>query len=492
MNSNRIWEIIPGVLAWGTLITLVILSWVAPLWVAIFIILFDLYWFLKTLYLFIHLRQSFKKLTINRKQNWLTKLIEEKSGKWENLYHLIIIPAMQEPYRVLHETLTGLKNANYPKDKLLIVLALESRGGREDEENGKKLENEFQGVFGAYLTTMHPDGLEGEVRGKASNASWGAKEAEEKIIRSLQIPYKDVIVSNFDSDARPEKEYFGILTHTFLSVEDPLHTSFQPTPFYTNNIYDVSTFARVLGFTGSFWQLIQQARPEQLTTFSGYSIPWQALVDVNFWDRTVIAEDARIFFQCLTHYNGNWRTVPIEYPITMNATTGRTTWESIKNLYKQQRRWAWGVENIPYVMKCFKENKKIKSYQKNFWRIKLISIFLAWATSSFIMFLFGWLPNIFGGEAFRATIASHNLPALTSLIMNLSLIGIVSSAFLGVFFLPTPKFKFKIFRYALYCIEWVCVPILFLFFGGLPALDAETRLMLGGKYKLGFWVTPKK
>ena len=53
---------VPGILAWLTLIFMFFFSWLLPVWVSIFIILFDIYWVLKTVYLSLHLRATFMEM----------------------------------------------------------------------------------------------------------------------------------------------------------------------------------------------------------------------------------------------------------------------------------------------------------------------------------------------------------------------------------------------------------------------------------------------
>jgi len=65
---------LPGLLAWLTLFLIIALSFIKPVWVAIFIIIFDIYWLTKTVYLSLHLRSAFKHLRANLKVDWLERL----------------------------------------------------------------------------------------------------------------------------------------------------------------------------------------------------------------------------------------------------------------------------------------------------------------------------------------------------------------------------------------------------------------------------------
>ena len=75
--------------------------------------------------------------------------------------------------------------------------------------------------------------------------------------------------------------------------------------------------------------------------------------------------------------------------------------------------------------------------------------------------------------------------------MTFASVGIVSSAVLGMILLPPRPEWFKLRHKFLYVVQWALLPFSMIIFGAFPSIEAQTRLALGGKYKLGFWVTPK-
>ena len=349
----RLLEILPGFLSWTTLGLIFLFSWLLPFWVAIFIIAFDIYWFLKTIYLSLHMRSAFKKMRHNLTINWLEAL---ERMKWRDIYHLVLLPMYKESTEVVRETFLSLSKANYPLGKLIVVLSVEEAGGEEALNTAKEIEKEFGDKFFKFLITVHPAGMAGEMAGKGSNDTWAIKEAKNKIIDELKISYENIIVSVFDVDTVIHPEFFGRLTHSYLTAEKPLRSSFQPIPLFTNNIWHAPAFARIFAFSTSFWQMIQQSRPERLITFSSQSIGFKPLVDIGFWQTNVVSEDSRIFWQCLLHFNGDWQTVPLFFPVYMDANVADSFFQTMKNQYKQIRRWAYGVENNAYFLFGFLKN----------------------------------------------------------------------------------------------------------------------------------------
>jgi len=487
---KKFYEILPGLLTWATLILMVVASRFAPTGAAIFIILFDTYWLFKTIFMSFHMKFSFKNLNINMKINWLEKL-KGLNKEWRDIYHVIILPMYDEPYEIVKETFESLRALNYPKDKIIVALGTEEKAGIEAKLTAEKIKEEYGEDFHSLTITNHALDANTEMPGKGSNETHIAKEVKRDIIDSQNIPYEKILVSVFDVDTQILPEYLSRLMYVFLTVENPQRASYQPIPLFHNNIFESPIFARVVATSATFWHMMQQARPEKMTTFSSHSMPFQALVDIGFWQKDIVSEDSRIFWQCYLHFDGDWRVEPLMYPVSMDANVAPTIFKTFKNVYKQQRRWAWGAENIPYVFVGFSKNKNISRRKKIFWIYHKIEAFHSWATNAVMIFALGWLPLWLGDAVFNDTILSFNLPQVTRWIMSFAALGIVSSAISGIILLPPKPAWFKKRHYFYYFIQWALMPATLILFGAIPAIEAQTRLMVGGKWKLNFWVTPK-
>jgi cellulose synthase/poly-beta-1,6-N-acetylglucosamine synthase-like glycosyltransferase len=482
----RLLEILPGLLSWGTILGTILVSFFLPFWAAIFIILFDLYWLLKTAYLSIHLRSNWRKMIHNINLDWAKMLV---NLKYDHIYHLVLLPFYNESRDVVEKSVQSLVDSKYDKSKIIVVLATEERAGAAAANLALDLQKKYSESFKYFYITKHPANIPGELAGKGSNIAYAAEEVRRKILNKDNIKYEDVIVSAFDIDTVIYPQYLECLTWSFLTAEEPLRSSFQPVPFYNNNIWQSPALSRVVAFSGTFWQMIQQERPERLSTFSSHSVSFKVLYEVGYWQNNMVSEDSRIFWNSFMAYDGSYQVVPISYPVSMDANLDKNFWHTIKSIYKQQRRWAWGVENMPYVLFGFIKNKKISRRKKIRFSLMLIEGFWSWATNPIMIFLLGWLPIVIGGQHFKNSILSYNLPVLTRDLMTLAMLGLFVSAAISISFLPPRPEGFSTRHYIFMVLQWIFVPLTVTIFGAIPALDAQTRLMLG-KY-MGFWVTPK-
>lgn len=483
----RLLEIFPGALAWVTLLGMVAASYFVPIWAAVFIIAFDVYWLVKTIFLSFHLRANFKRMRENLKINWHERLSRLRH---EHIWQLIILPMSKESYEVVRDTVSAIKESNWSKERMIVVLSYEERYKESGKRIGMRVKEEFGQIFPNFLVTCHPEGTEGEIPGKGGNESWAAKFVKENFIDQNKIPYENIIVSSFDIDTRLYAQYFEILTWNFLTAQNPLKSSYQPVPVYNNNIWATPALSRVVATSGTFWQMMQQERPERLTTFSSHSMSFKSLVEMDFWQKNIVSEDSRIFWNAMLFYDGGYRSVPLSYPVSLDANLAPTFWGTVKNVYKQQRRWAWGVENFPYVAFGFVKNKKIALRKKAYYLFAMVEGFWSWSTNSILIFALGWLPLLLGGRKFNQLVLAYNLPQITRIIMMLAMVGLITSAIISMKLLPPRPKEYSKWRNLSMVLQWILVPIVVIFFGAIPALDAQTRLMLG-KY-MSFWITPKE
>lgn len=482
----RFLEIIPGVASWGTLIGVVLASIYAPFFAAYFIIAFAMYWLLKTAFLSWHLRYNWKRLRHHMKIDW--KVMIDRFS-YEHIHQVVILPFYEESEVVVDATLQSLADARYDMKSIVIVLAAEERAGEKAQKVAEAMKAKWADMFGYFLITTHPANVPGEMAGKGSNAAYAAEQVRTKVLDPHGIRYNHTLVSIFDIDTVIYPEYFNCLIWHFMTAENPLKTSFQPVPVFNNNIWEASALARVVAMSSTFWEMVQQERPERMATFSSHSVSFQALYEVGYWQKNMVSEDSRIFWNLLIANDGEYSVVPLSYPVSMDANAAPTLWGTIKNVYKQHRRWTYGVENFCYIIYHFSKNKNIPFSKRLKVGLQQAEGYWSLVTNPIMLFILGWAPIFLGSQEFHQTVLSYNLPIMVRDLLILAMFGLVISSIISLTMIPPrPKEKSPV-RYVVMALQWILVPATMIVFSAIPGLDSQTRLMFG-KY-MGFWVTPK-
>jgi hypothetical protein len=484
----RACEIVPGVLVWTTLIASVILSFIRPIWMVYFIIVFDLYWLIRIIYFIPFLLTSWFRYRSALKRNWQADA-SHMTG-YDAIRHLIFLPTYKEELPVIRETLRSLSTCAYPAKRMFVVLAGEGRDAERFQAIVTAVEKEFGDRFAGFYTTMHPKGLPEEVPGKGSNLHWSASQIVPALVAGGLDP-DATIVSSFDIDTIVHPQYFSSLTFYYLTVSQPTRSSYQPVALYNNNLWESPAAVRVAMFGTTFWLMTELARPEGMMTFSSHSMSLRMLMDVGYWQKDIVSEDSRIFLQGLIRYHGEYRVTPIHLPVSMDTVMTGSYWKALPALYKQLRRWAWGVENFPFMADAFRRDKDMPMRVKFWWIFKQLEGMYTWATAPFLIFILGYLPFWVAPDKFRGFAIFQNTPFTLQWLMRLAMVGLFISAALAMTLLPPiPKHLSRPYAWFVIVAQWLLLPVTFVLFGAIPAIDAQTRLMIGKP--LGFNVSPKR
>src|SRR5438105_12886362 len=107
---ERLWEILPGLQLWTVFFGAILLSALRPVWAALFIICFDLYWVLKALNVATHLLAAYKKFKFVVTVDWLDCALRLEDFKKTS--------ALFEGYASSAKTSTGRKFYQSQIDKI--------------------------------------------------------------------------------------------------------------------------------------------------------------------------------------------------------------------------------------------------------------------------------------------------------------------------------------------------------------------------------------
>lgn len=482
-KTERILEILVPFLTWLLITMPLWLSFWHPALVAYLIITFDVYWFYKSATLVVHAIRSFVMLSSHTAIDWLT--LAKELPDFNKLHHVIVIPEYREPEHILRRTLTNLTKTDFPKERLIVVLATEDKDPNA-KATAAALKQEFATQFGHFLVTRHVL-REGELTGKSSNMAWATRQVV-KFLEEKHLSIEWVTITSCDADALIHPKYFSSLSYHFLKDAKRAYHFYQGAILFYNNIWRVPLPNRFLNTLNSIWNLALLSQKSKLINFSTYSLPLATAVKAGYWSVTVIPEDYHMFFKVYFTLGENVSTKPIFLPILVDAAESRGFFPTLVNQYEQAKRWAWGISDIPYVIRGVILHSEIKLGDRVRRLLALLEHHIFWPANWFLLTIGSSIPPLVN-PLFARTVLGHNLSRISSGILTLS------TVFLIVVFIidwrikpPKPK-EYPGWKLPLLYLQWLTLPIISFFLSALPGLDAHTRLLLGKR--LEYRVTEK-
>jgi len=494
----RFLEFIPGLLTWVTLLSPLWLGIIVPKLAMFFLTFLSIYWIYRAI---IHTYGVLKGLRIYRKEariDWLRKCKglnfedlpnkEEIPNKLSNIKHFILIPTVNESFEVLEPTFKSIYENNFPTKNLFIVVSIEKKGEEVVKKSIKRIKEKYP--FEHLYAYVHPQGIPGEVIGVGSpNRTWGAKHGVAGLTKK-GYDIKEFIFSTFDADTVLHKEFLPRVTYEYLTSEHRLSKFFSTALFlFNNNIWNVPLLMRIeansvtLG-TLSSWVLESGVRE----TFSCYSTALQTLIDANFWDVTTI-DDSVFFWRAFFARNGRFEGRCFFIPVSNDAVSGETFLKAHISLYKQLVRWGWGSIVFPIAMYGFLKNKGIPKTAKLLWTFSKIERHLIWRTIAFLI-TFGFGLLTIASKDIRHSAAVYRLPEIISIMLSAALVLIIPVTYFRMKITKQIPNDWPIWRRFTVYLEGPLIMINLLTYSFIPFLEAETKMMLGKKFKNTYY-TPK-
>ncbi|MGB9637293.1 MAG: glycosyltransferase [Microgenomates group bacterium] len=481
---KRFLEILPGFVSWNLILFPVWGAFVSPIAVAYFVLLFDIFWFYKSMTFAFFAVVSHLRIEASKKMDWLGEL--KFFPDWQKVHHLIIVCTYKEPLHILERTLKSILDQTMPKQQITVVLGFEARE-KDWQVKAAELKKKFHGKFAHFLVSEHTL-VPGETAGKHSNARTAILLAKKKLVDTGKIDANYCLVTSCDADHVYHPNYFANLAFDFLDNPQRYLRFWQPAIVFYNNFWRLPAISRVANTFGTIWNIAQLSRTDRLINQQNYSLSFRLLNQIGFWDPDVIPEDWHMFFKAFFATGGKTEVEPIFLPLYADAAESTTLAKTVKNQYEQFKRWAWGVSDTPYIFRNYFLAKDIPLGEKTVRLLRFVEDHFLWPVNWFIITVGVNIPILLN-KNFAKTALGFNLPRTSSAILTICLIFLVIILAVNAKQRPPRPKEVSKLRALLLPLEFVLMPIAGFIFGALPGLDAHTRLMLG-KY-LEYRVTEK-
>ncbi len=485
---ERALEIFPGALIWLALTSPIWLSFTLPFAVAYLIIIADVYWLFSAFRYTITIFIGYHKMEQAKKVNWLEKVNEDFPDEWTDFYHLIVIPTYKETIAVLGPAFEAVINSKYPKDKVLMAVGFEAWADQNQVQETIEYLEKFNKKIGGIFTTIH-ELKPGEVKGPGTNRNCIIKNAE-KELSSRGIKPKDVLVTTLDADFVIHHQFLAGALHKYLSqpVDTRFKRSFTGVFLFNNNYWQAPTPMRVIASGTSFWQLSEMIISDKYINYSSLSMNMQSLLDVGLWIPNKVNDDSGFYWKAYYHYDGDYKVIPHFLPISADAVLDVTLFKTFQNQYLQLKRWAYGVEHIPFIFRQYFTKKDMNFWDKTDKLTFVLWSYFRWGTLALFITLAGFFIPVFN-PSYGESVVAKNLSVVSSWILTAAFVGLFTTIYINEKVAPKRPRDWGILQRVWSYVQWALVPIVLVTITTIPAIDAQTSLMFG-RY-LEFRVTTK-
>jgi len=497
----RFFEILPGLVSWTLILLPLILSYFSVILAAAFILIYLLIFFIRSIGYDIRAVQGYFDMKKQLKLDWASlvdeihfkKINQDKEivrPKWHysnlkfldtrkiqtdpyDLIHVAMIATYNESREILEPTIQSIISSTYDSKKIILIIAYEARSGQRTEKIVHDLKKAYQDQFRDFLVIKHPENLPGEIIGKGSNITFAGRELA-KYAKKKKLEPKHLLVTTLDADNRPDKNYFFALTYLFCVVPDPIRASFQPLPMFTNNIWDVPTFMRVVATGNNLFYIVQTQRPHLARNFSAHAQSLQALIEMDFWSMRTIVEDGHQYWRSYFRYDGDYRVYPMSIPIYQDAVLAEGYIRTMKAQFIQLRRWTYGASDIAYIAdKGFFHKNKIPKIDLVEKFLRTLEGHVTWATGTLLIYFAAFIPALLNAH----NLTANELPIIVSQVQQYGIIGLLASFYICLITLPPRPSRYKRHKSIVMVVQWIFLPVTSILYGSLAAFDSQTRLM---------------
>lgn len=407
--------------------------------------------------------------------DWGALVSAEKLNK--DMHHYVMIVIATESEEKVSHTLEYLSKQTYDRSKINVVLAMEN-GIEGNQEKGANLLKRFKKHFGSMHATFHVL-KEGEVVGKASNATFASKYITQHAKENGFDP-KMTMVHVCDADSLLEPQHISYAAYKFIHDDERIYRFFAAPVLLYNNFWKLPFPVRMQMMLSSVARLGFLSQRNDLIQISSYSTNLWLLEKVNYWDVDIIPEDWHIWMQAFFTLGERVKTIPLYIPIVRDGVLRPTLWKTLLMRYEQEKRWAWGATDVPYIIARFFNSPHVKFSEKLRRTIYVTENHFMWPTAFFILTISASIPGLVNPD-FERTVLGLLLPKLASFILTAASGLILLAVYFDYRLRQKVNIKTSWRQVPMLFIQWYFLPVVSFVFSSLPALEAHTRMLIGKK-----------